>query len=357
VLALLSDAAGVGEDLPSWCRLEGHGYLGVDALPDGRRRHLLERGGRAPGRVDGPLPALADPGTGFAPRGALVEPGGPPYPFTLVDRDRVAPPETTELYQRAVTAHWDGERDIPWAAARSLPAALGEALAQIMTFLAENELAALYVPSRFLGRVHPAYAEVAMLLAVHLADEARHIEVFLRRARATGHPLGVSSATTSLSLRTLLDIEDFTEASFVLSVLGEGTFLDLLHFIEDHAPDEATLEIARRARADEARHVHFGLALVRHALAADPGLPAHLEGAVRRRAARMRDQNIPAPVQDALTILAARGADPPSVARGHQAYRALLETMHANRLRRLASAGFPPDQAEAISLLHTPNFM
>ena len=71
----------------------------------------------------------------------------------------------------------------------------------------------------------------------------------------------------------------------------------------------------------------------------------------------MRDQTIPAPVQDALTILAARGADPPSVARGHDAYRALLETMHANRQRRLASSGFPPDQAEAMSLLHTPNFM
>jgi hypothetical protein len=43
----------------------------------------------------------------------------------------------------------------------------------------------------------------------------------------------------------------------MLSVLGEGTFLDLLAFIERHAPDETTAELVRRARQDESRHVHF----------------------------------------------------------------------------------------------------
>ncbi|MDX6709604.1 MAG: hypothetical protein QOH96_620, partial [Blastocatellia bacterium] len=32
----------------------------------------------------------------------------------------------------------------------------------------------------------------------------------------------------------------FTEAAFLLSVLGEGTYHDLLSFIERHEPDEAT---------------------------------------------------------------------------------------------------------------------
>jgi hypothetical protein len=163
--------------------------------------------------------------------------------------------------------------------------------------------------------------------------------------------------TTSVSLRTLLAQEDFTESSFLLAVLGEGTFLDLLRFIEEHAPDEATLEIARRTRADEARHVAFGLSHVRHALAHHPDLPGRLEQAVRRRATVMQDQGIPAGVQDALTILAARGTDPPAVARGHEAYRELLEIMSANRMRRLLSVGFSLEQAEHLSALHTPNFM
>ena len=40
-----------------------------------------------------------------------------------------------------------------------------------------------------------------------------------------------------VELKTLLDREDFLEASFLLSVLGEGTFLDLLRFIQSHTPN------------------------------------------------------------------------------------------------------------------------
>ena len=214
-----------------------------------------------------PLPSSADPVTGFAPRGARVEPGSPSYPFTLNQRDHVAPPEVAKLYDQAVSAQWDATSDIPWSKVRALPDALEGALAQIMTFLAENELSALYVPSRFIARIHPAYAEVTMFLASQLADEARHIDVFLKRARLCGRGLGTSSVATSRSLLSLLQTDDFTEATFLLSVLGEGTFLDLLSFIERHAPDEPTAELTRRAKNDESRHVHFGLAHVRWGLA------------------------------------------------------------------------------------------
>src|SRR5438045_3478163 len=156
-----------------------------------------------------------------------------------------------------------------------------------MTFLAENELSALYVPSKFVSRLHPAYAEVAQFLATQMMDESRHIDVFLRRARLGGERLGVSNVTTSRSLLSLLELEDFTEAAFLLSVLGEGTFLDLLRYVEEHAPDEVTAEVARRARADESRHVRFGITHVRHALQADATLARRLEDAVRRRAATL----------------------------------------------------------------------
>ncbi len=66
---------------------------------------------------------------------------------------------------------------------------------------------------------------------------------------------------------------------------------------------------------------------------------------------------MPAPLQDALTILAAGSAEPRAVARGHEAFRELLETMHLSRIRRLEYAGFTSQQAETISELHTPNFM
>jgi hypothetical protein len=385
-IALLSSSPAVEDDLRSFCRVEHHQYSGAAPVPlaEGappRWRHLIVRGPRVdyegdpeppitlPQR-DGrllasdvlatvPMPSRAAPTSGFAPRGAQVEKGSPSYPFTLLERDRVAPPEVAQLYDQAVSAQWDATRDIPWASVRPLPRALEQATAQIMTFLAQNELSALYVPARFIPRVHPAYAEVSMFLASQLADEARHIDVFLKRARAAGGHAGVSTVTTSRSLLSLLQLEDFTTASFLLSVLGEGTFLDLLNFVEDHAPDEATRILARRARTDEARHVHFGLCHVRHVLETDETAYARLEAAVRERGATLHEAGagVPVPVADALTIYAARGDDPPSVRRGHQHFRALLETMHASRIKRLEHAGFSRQQAETLSGLHTPNFM
>jgi hypothetical protein len=358
-LALISAAPSVTQDLSAWCRVEHHGYLGADLLPDGRTTHRIARGPlgipRAPGDR---LPERADPSTGFAPRGAWVEPGGPAYPFTLVERDHVIPPEVRELYEQAVASQWTAERDVPWSAVKPLPGALERALGQLMTFLAENELSALYVPSKFLPKIHPAYAEVALFLATQLNDEARHIEGFLRRAREGGGSLGISSVTTSQSLLSLLELSDFTEAAFLLSVLGEGTFLDLLRFVERFAPDEATAVLAQRARADETRHVHFGLAHVRHALKHDVSLYGRLEAAVRKRAATMASAGgIPAPLADALTVYAAGGDDPRGVRKGHDAFRELLEIMHDNRVKRLEHAGFSPEQAKTLSDLHTPNFM
>jgi TusA-related sulfurtransferase len=380
MLAILSRSKELRHDLPSWCRSERHEYLGCEQLGEGTDRHLITRGRFTPtikpspdeqpftsnqGRLSAaemlrqsPMPAAADPSTGFAPRGASVEPGGPQYPFSLNNRDQIAPPEIANLYDQATAGQWNAMTDVPWETVRPLPLPLSNALAQVMTFLAENELSALYLPSRFISRVHPAFAEVAMFLATQLNDEARHIDVFLKRARLCGGELGISSVTTSRSLLSLLQTDDFTESSFLLSVLGEGTFLDLLGFIEQHAPDEATRELTRRAKADESRHVHFGLAHVRHGLANDETLYDRLESAVRRRAAMLHGlEGVPAPLQDALTILAAGGAEPRKVAQGHERFRGLLETMHSSRIKRLQHAGFTAEQAETISRLHTPNFM
>jgi hypothetical protein len=83
-----------------------------------------------------------------------------------------------------------------------------------------------------------------------------------------------------------------------------------------------------------------------------------LEAAVRRRAATLNGVGgVPAPVQDALVVYAAAGTEPSRIARGHDAYRELLHTMHEGRVKRLLHAGFTSEQAETLSGLHTPNFM
>jgi hypothetical protein len=344
ILSVSSTHPSFAEDLRDFCRLERHEFLEGDLIRRGPHPTLTSLSLDPPER--------AETRSGFAVRGAHVEAGGPDWPFSLVERVRTLVPEAANLYRQAAAAQWRAD-ELPWDKLPQLPEALEVAIGQIMTFLAENELSALYVPSRFIARIHPAFVETAQLLALQLADEARHIEIFLRRAKTRG----TSSATTAHSLRALLDPEDFTEATFLLSVLGEGTFLDLLRFIEEHAPDELTAELTRRARVDEARHVHFGLVHVRHALVHDPDLYPRLERLVRARSAKLPQQAVPAPLQDALTILAGRGTDFRSIRRGHEQFRALLDDMHQARKKRLLSAGLSADQAETISTLHTPNFM
>ena len=122
-----------------------------------------------------------------------------------------------------------------------------------------------------------------MWLASHVHDEARHVEVFTKRALAGGQR-AYALAATELSLQTLLDERDFSAAALLLNVLGEGTFLDLLSFVEHHAPDAATATAARLAHRDERRHVQFGIAHIRHRLAHDPDERHRL--ARRRRSTR-----------------------------------------------------------------------
>src|SRR5262249_8843255 len=87
VVALRSSHPGLRQDLPSWCRVERHEYLGCEHDTDGHDRHLIRRGRFGVLQVtDTEPPDEADPATGFAPRGARVEPGGPPYPVTLTRR-------------------------------------------------------------------------------------------------------------------------------------------------------------------------------------------------------------------------------------------------------------------------------
>ena len=54
------------------------------------------------------------PHTGFAPRGAQVEPGGPAYPFTLSRRDRGAPPEVAPALRPGRRRAVGRARDMPW---------------------------------------------------------------------------------------------------------------------------------------------------------------------------------------------------------------------------------------------------
>ncbi len=242
--------------------------------------------------------------------------------------------------------------------APDLPDEIEEAVIQVMTYLIENEQAALMVPARFIGRIHPHFREVQQFLATQVADEARHMEVFARRASLLGRPLGVSGAGGRASLQSLFDQPDWATASFLLSVLGEGTFLSLLSFLEHWAPDPVTARIAQLAGHDEARHVAFALAHLEEQVKGDPGCRDRLRAAIERRHdALSHTAGLAAAVQDSLVILAAGDWTPEAIGEGWDRVQRLQDDMDHGRQRRLVRLGFGERVAAELSALHTRNFM
>jgi hypothetical protein len=358
-LAVVGRDPALSVDLAPWCRARGHRLEPGNVVIKGsaatdRWLGAARAGGPGPNEiVDRPNPAW-----GVAARGALVEAGAATSGFDLDERDAVWADIAPRLYAQAVANQWDPATEVAWEAGDRLPDEVEAAVVQVMTYLVENEQAALVVPARFLGRIHPHFREVMQLLAVQVADEARHVEVFSRRAGLHGGPLGVSTTGGRASLQTLLDEPDFTLASFLLSVLGEGTFLNLLSFIETHAPDSVTRQVAHLALQDEARHVAFGLAHVEHRVSVDAGLLGRLRLTIERRHdALASTAGLNQDVFDALVILAAGEWTPKAVATGYERVQRLTADMDEGRRRRLARLGFPTDEAAELSSLHTRNFM
>jgi len=345
--------------LRAWARARGHTLRDTGVLVRGSaatdRWVAAERaGGFAPdGVVERPGPSW-----GVAARGALIEAGGPAVRFDIEEKDLVWADTAPRLYAQAAASQWDPQTAVDWNAAFDLPAEVEAAVVQVMTYLVENEQVALIVPARFLGRIHPHFREVLQVLAVQAADEARHMDVFARRAALKGGPLGVSGAGGRASLATLLEEPDFALASFLLSVLGEGTFLNLLGYLEVHSPDPVSRRITALARQDEGRHVAFGMAHLEHQASLDPALQHRLRGAVERRHdVLMETVGLNQEVFDALVLLAAGSWEPAAIARGYAAVEELQRGMDDGRQRRLVRLGFPPDEAAALSALHTRNFM
>jgi hypothetical protein len=356
-------------DLRAWCRAEGHRFEPHAATGSNRGRATIVNGGAESGRwadarrvEAGSTPegvAEHPPRAwGLAARGAMIEAGSPEFDFHLVDKVEVWSDDAARIYQQAVAAQWDPETAIPWNRALDLPDDVEDAVVQIMTYLIENETAALIIPSRFIAQMHPHFREVMQVLAVQAADEARHIEVFTRRARLKRDHLGLSTTGGQASLKTLIDEPEFAIASFLLSVLGEGTFLSLLWFIERYAPDPVTAAAARLAAQDEARHVAFGLSHLGQHLGREPDFRPRLAEAIRRRHdALHHTAGLNAEVFDALLLMAAGSWEHQALRDGYRRLLQLERDMDEGRRKRLMRLGFAELEAAELSALHTRNFM
>jgi hypothetical protein len=93
-------------------------------------------------------------------------------------------------------------------------------------------------------------------------------------------------------------------------------------------------------------------------LDADPALRPRLAAAIERRHDALEDTaGLNEEVFDALVVLAAGSWEPQAMASGFERVVKLQRDMDHARRQRLQKLGFGEQEAEALSALHTRNFM
>ena len=221
----------------------------------------------------GTIPSKAS-NLGFAPRGAYVseeeEKLLPSMGYDVLNDHDVWADNVISLYEEAKSRQWNATSDIPWGNLKPLSEEIEIATSQLCTFLTQVEFVAGDFPSRWIWRIPNDFFEVKSFMSTQIVDEARHTEVFRKRALANGGGLLKVAAATEWGLKTLLDAPDHTRGTFLLNTLGEGFVLTIFRAGEYLSMTDTDKEIFRRCMQDEARHVSYGVMQAKYFLEHHP---------------------------------------------------------------------------------------
>ena len=97
---------------------------------------------------------------------------------------------------------------------------------------------------------------------------------------------------------------------------------------------------------------------LQYVIARDPTTRERLSAAINRRHDQLaQTAGLNEEVFDALVLLAAGEWKAKSIASGFEKVQSLKQEMDRDRRGRMIKLGFSPDEASALSTLHTRNFM
>jgi hypothetical protein len=245
----------------SW--MENTGERGFWAKPGRRGLTLEEINQGAYGVVPNESDALT-----MAPRGAATRNDVPRIGYHIRKKSDTWSQNAAMLYEEGVQRQWSSATDIPWDELKPLPDDIERAYSQFCTFLTEVEFIAGDTPSQWLPQISNDHYEVKMFLASQIMDEARHLDVFRKRALANGG--GLMSSSGNAGLRVIIEAKDFTEMSAIMHVQGEGLVQSIFRMGEYIATNEAEKRIFRLSAQDESRHVAFGVMHLKYILETEP---------------------------------------------------------------------------------------
>jgi hypothetical protein len=191
-------------------------------------------------------------------------------------------------------------------------------------------------PGQWLPRISNDHYEVKLFLTTQIVDEARHLDVFRKRALANGGGLLKSSPTGTL--RSIINARDFTEMSALMHVQAEGFVQSMFRMGELIAQNEAEKRIFRLCAQDESRHLGFGVLHLKYALETQPERREEIHGYLdQSENADPETGTFGLSVAEALILLLGGGRD--KVDEGFNRFLALRRRQIKEYVHRLEVAG------------------
>ncbi|HVN30089.1 MAG TPA: hypothetical protein VMT64_16440 [Candidatus Binataceae bacterium] len=326
----------------------------MNSNPSGWGVHAAPRDDRGLGLVDinqvgdyGKVPDWGAEHGSMAPRGSEVPEGTPALGcYDIEDKSLVWADNVAHLYDEAVARQWSSARDIPWDQLKPQREDLEKAMCQVCTNLTEIEFVAGDLPAKWMWRINHDFHEVKLFLATQIFDEGRHMEVFRKRALANGGGLLRSSPDAQAQLRIIMEAPNFTTASALMHILGEGFVLTLFRNGEMFALTPVEKKIFRLCMQDEARHVAYGTMHLKYFLEKHPEREDEIHDILRRGEEATFNLNQTRDTIEARAILAGGGIE--HIDKGFEKLRFLFKKQIAEYLHRLKMAGIDRSNRLAI---------
>jgi hypothetical protein len=243
--------------------------------------------------------------------------------------------------EEAMSRQWDATTDIPWSDLPNCERSdeVEIAFAQLCTFFTEVEMIATDLPAKWLWRMNNQFHEVKHFIATQAIDEARHAEVFRKRALAGGVGLMEALPQVEHSLKAILDGDTYSEASAFMHLLAEGNILTLFRFSEYISPTPVDKRMFQLVMQDEARHVSYGLQHLKWIIDNTPERKEQLHLALDE-AENLTLSQFDSALFEAMIVLAGKGTKPEQIAKGVEIVGILQVKQIEEYFHRLRRAGF-----------------
>lgn len=262
----------------------------------------------------------------MAARGSEIWGRLPDLGYTLNRKSDVWADNVAELYEESKARRWVPAVDLEWS---TLPSAamtpeLEAAMAQLCTALEEIALVTMEMPSRWIFSINQEFLELKSHLCAQMIDEARHVEVFRKRALAGGQGLKRASASVEQALKEILFAETYPEGTFAMNVML-GTFVaNVLAHASATARLPIDTKLFRLCLQDTGRELAYGMGQARYHFAHQPHKRAVFEDYLDRTEHCLFGVAGSPELVEPLIVLSGGGTAPAQIRQGCRAVARLM---------------------------------